>query len=132
MKTNKLIINTKSKSYPIHFGSNILNLVGGIMKKNLPDVNKVCIISDRKLPKVLLKNLVRSLKKYNLKIYKFTSNEKNKNINLANQIIEELLKNNFNRSDCIIGFGGGIISDLSAFVSSLTKRGLNFFITFLF
>ncbi len=126
MKTNKLIINTKSKSYPIHFGSNILNLVGGIMKKNLPDVNKVCIISDRKLPKVLLKNLVRSLKKYNLKIYKFTSNEKNKNINLANQIIEELLKNNFNRSDCIIGFGGGIISDLSAFVSSLTKRGLNF------
>tara|TARA_B100000029_G_scaffold467394_1_gene503618 strand:- start:1199 stop:2323 length:1125 start_codon:yes stop_codon:yes gene_type:complete len=126
MKTTKLTINTKSKSYPIYFGNNIFKLVGNLMKKNLPDVKKICIISDKKLPKKFLKNLVRVLKRYKLKIYKLESNEKNKNINVANRITEELLKNNYNRSDCVIGFGGGIVSDLSAFIASLTKRGLNF------
>ena len=37
-----------------------------------------------------------------------------------------MLKNNLNRSDCIISFGGGVIGDLSAFVSNLTKRGIKF------
>ena len=37
-----------------------------------------------------------------------------------------MLNDNLNRSDCIIAFGGGIISDLSAFVSNLTKRGIKF------
>jgi len=36
------------------------------------------------------------------------------------------LKDNFNRSDCIISFGGGILGDLSSFISNLTKRGLKF------
>ena len=40
--------------------------------------------------------------------------------------MNNLLKNNFNRSDCVIAFGGGIIGDLSAFVSNLTKRGIKF------
>ena len=38
----------------------------------------------------------------------------------------EILKNNFNRSDCVIALGGGIFGDLSAFVSNLTKRGIKF------
>ena len=32
-----------------------------------------------------------------------------------------MLKNNFNRSDCIIALGGGVLGDLSAFISSLTN-----------
>jgi len=126
MKYHKLIVKTKSKIYPIYFGNNILNSVGRLIEKNLPNVKKICIISDNKLPKVLLKKLTKPLKKYNLKIYKFSSNEKNKNIVVANNIINKLLKENFNRSDCVIAFGGGVIGDLSAFVSNLTKRGLKF------
>ena len=126
MKKTKIIIKTKSKSYPIYFGSNILKITGGLVEKNLPGVKKICIISDNNLPKLLLKKLVNSLKKYELSIYKLSANEKNKNIKVGNKIIEYLLKNNFNRSDCIIGFGGGVIGDMSAFISNLTKRGLKF------
>ena len=54
MKNNKLIVKTKSKTYPIFFGNNILNKTGGLIKKNLPTVKKICIISDSKLPKLLL------------------------------------------------------------------------------
>ena len=105
MKSNKLIIKTKSKIYPIYFGDDILKETGKLIKKNLPDVKKICIISDNKLPKILFNKLLNSLKKYNLKIYKLSSNEKTKSLKVANRIIENLLKNNFNRSDCIIAFG---------------------------
>ena len=126
MKNSKLIVKTKSKTYPIYYGNNILRTIDRLIKKNLPSVKKICIISDNKLPKILLKKLIKSLKKYDLKVYKLSANEKTKSFNVANKIIELLLKNNFNRSDCVIAFGGGVLGDLSAFISSLTKRGLKF------
>ena len=126
MKNIKLIINTKSKSYPVFFGKNFLNTVGILIKKNLPNVKKICIIIDNRLPKIYTEKLILSLKSYELKVYKITANEKNKNITVANKIIESLLKENFNRSDCVIAFGGGVVGDLSAFISNLTKRGLKF------
>jgi len=126
MKNIKFIVKTKSKSYPIYFGNNILNITGKLIRKNLSRTKKICIISDKKLPKLLLNKLIRSLKKYDLIIFRLTASEKTKSIGVANKIIEKLLKDNFNRSDCVIAFGGGVLGDLSAFVSNLTKRGLKF------
>jgi len=126
MKKNKIIVTTKSKIYPIFFGNNILNTTGNIIKKNLPNVKKICIISDNKIPKKFLKILTKSLRKYKIKVYKLTANEKTKNFNLAYKIIQQLLKDDFNRSDCLIALGGGVIGDLTAFIANLTKRGLNF------
>ena len=69
MKSIKLIVKTESKSYPIYFGNNILDTTGKLIKKNLPTVKKICIISDNKLPKILLKKLIKSLKRYDLKLF---------------------------------------------------------------
>jgi len=126
MRTIKLNVKTKTKNYPIYFGDNILNKTGKLIKKNLPNVKKVSIVSDNKLPKKLLTKLLRSLKSYDVKLFKLSANEKNKSLSVANKIIQQLLKKNFNRSDCLIAFGGGILGDLSAFISSLTKRGIKF------
>tara|TARA_B100000959_G_scaffold283282_1_gene351792 strand:- start:1030 stop:2139 length:1110 start_codon:yes stop_codon:yes gene_type:complete len=126
MKIIKLNVKTKTKNYPIYFGNNILNKTGKLVKKKLPGVKKVCIISDNKIPKKLLMQLLKSLKNYDIKLFKLTANEKNKSLSVANKIIEQLLKINFNRSDCLISFGGGILGDLSAFISNLTKRGIKF------
>ena len=126
MKNTKFIVKTQSKTYPIYFGNNILNKTGSLIRKNLPGVKKICIISDNNLPNFFLKRLVKSLKKYHVKVYKITSSERIKNLKVANKIIEQLLNNNFNRSDCVIALGGGILGDLSSFISNLTKRGLKF------
>ena len=37
-----------------------------------------------------------------------------------------MLSKNFNRSDLIIGVGGGITGDVVGFVASIFKRGINF------
>ena len=125
MKNTKIIIKTKSKSYPVYFGNQTIASVGALIKKNLPNVKKICIISDKNLPFDLLKKLNKSIKKYNPKIYRLAASEKIKSLKIAEKIINDLLKNNFNRSDCVIAFGGGIIGDLGAFIASLTKRGVN-------
>jgi 3-dehydroquinate synthase len=126
MKSNKFIVKTISKSYPIYFEKNILIKAGKLINKNLPNVKKICIICDNKLPKHLINKLYKSLRKYSVTICKLTANEKNKNIKVAQKIIEQLLKEDFNRTDCVIALGGGMIGDISAFISNLTKRGLKF------
>ena len=61
MNNTKLIVKTKSKSYPIYFGNNILKKTERLIRKNLPNVKKVCIISDNKLPKLIIKNLTKQM-----------------------------------------------------------------------
>jgi len=126
MKIKKITVKTKTKNYPIYFGNEILTYVETAIKKKLPDVKKVYIVNDKKIPRVKLKKLVKALKKYKPKVYNLSANEKNKSLKIAKKLIESFLKNNINRSDCIISFGGGVLGDLSAFVASLTKRGIHF------
>ena len=45
---------------------------------------------------------------------------------MLNFYLEKLLVKNFNRSDLVIGVGGGITGDVSGFVASIFKRGINF------
>ena len=74
-----------------------------------------------------IKKLIKSLKKYDLKIYKLSANEKTKSLKVANKIIEKLLKDNFNRSDCVIAFGGGILGDLSGFYFKSYKKRIKIY-----
>ena len=59
-------------------------------------------------------------------IHFFNSNEKNKNQENVNIILNKLLKNNFRRNDCIISIGGGITGDVAGFAASIYKRGIKF------
>ena len=126
MKNSKIIVKTADKSYPVYFGNGIIDLTGSLIKKKIPNARKVFLIVDKKLPVALLKKLKKSLKKYELIICKLHVTENIKNYKMAFQLIENLLKHNFKRSDCVISLGGGILGDLSAFVSNLTKRGIKF------
>ena len=74
----------------------------------------------------MIKKIKKSIKNKNIFIYYLNANEKNKNQNTANSILEMLLTKNFTRYDCLISIGGGITGDIGSFVSSLFKRGLKF------
>ena len=53
-------------------------------------------------------------------------NENLKTLNKANELIEVLIKNRFNRNDLVLAVGGGIVGDFAGFVASILKRGINF------
>jgi len=125
MKKIRLLVKTKSKNYPIIIGSNIINKIKNILKKNKISFKKVLIVCDTKIPKKKLIFLKKILTKKKF-IHYFNTSEKNKNLKSINIILNKLFKYNFNRNDCIISLGGGITGDVSGFAASIYKRGLKF------
>lgn len=50
--------------------------------------------------------------------------EEHKSFESAQQIIARLQDAGFTRGDCVVGFGGGMITDLAGFVASIYMRGI--------
>ena len=125
MKQIKLTINTKSKKYPIIIGNGISNNLSKILVKNSISFNKCLFVVDSKIKKKIILKIVKNFKKKKI-LHIFKANEKNKNQKNVDKIINVLLKNNFQRNDCLISIGGGITGDVSAFASSIYKRGIKF------
>ena len=126
MRNQEIRFNSQKQNYSILIGKNILNILPNKIKLLCPKTKKIAIVYDRKVPKKFKRNLRKKLKSYNLLFLNFNANEKNKSIKIVNTYLNVLLKNNFNRSDLIIGLGGGITGDVTGFVASIFKRGINF------
>ena len=126
MKINRILVKTKSKTYPILVGDKLINNLPKILKKNNLEFKKCLIIIDKNIPTKYLSLLKFKLRNKKTFIHKFNSSEKNKNFQSVNFLLEILLKNNFNRDDLLISVGGGIIGDVSGFVANIFKRGIKF------
>ncbi len=124
MKPIKLKVKTKSDSYPIIIGSNIIKNLDTHLKKNSINFNKCLLIIDNKVPRKMILKITKSLKKRKISKFVYNANEKNKNLNSINKILQILLNKNFSRLDCVITVGGGITGDVGGFAASLYKRGL--------
>ena len=126
MKKIRLNVKTKSKTYPIIVGKNIIAQTSNILKSNNINFEKNLIVVDTKIPKEKLNILKKKITSKRKIIHFFNASEKNKNLKNVNLILNKLFKFNFNRNDCIISFGGGIVGDVSGFAASIFKRGLKF------
>ena len=122
MKINRL----KAKDYSIIIGKNSMTSLASEVKNLCPKCKKIAVIIDKKIPKKFLSKLRKNLKKYKLFVFFVSSSEKIKNLDKTNLLLNKLLKLNFNRSDLIVALGGGIIGDMTGFVASIFKRGINF------
>ena len=126
MKPIKLNIITRSENYPIIIGSNIIRNLAIYLKENSINFKQCRLIIDKRVPKKLILKITRSLKEKKISKFIFNANEKNKNLNNINKILQILLNKNFSRLDCVITVGGGITGDVGGFAASLYKRGLGF------
>ena len=121
-----LPIKTKSKTYNIYIGNNIILKISHILKKENINFKKSLIIVDKNVPKVFIKIIKSKLKCKKKLVYLFNPSEKNKNLTYVNSILEILFKNNFTRNDSIFCLGGGIAGDVTGFAASIFKRGIKF------
>jgi len=126
MKLTKLIVKTKSQTYPIIIGFNFMSKISKIIKENSISFNKCLLVIDKKVPQNLISKVKKSFKNKKIFIYLINANEKNKNLKSTNKILEILLNANFSRKDCLITIGGGITGDVGGFAASLFKRGIQF------
>ena len=126
MKPIKLKVKTNLDHYPIIIGSNLIRNLNSYLNKNSIIFNQCLLVIDKKVPKRLINNITKALKRKKVFKFNFDASEKNKNIKYVNEILKILLNKNFSRQDCLITIGGGITGDVGGFASSLFKRGLNF------
>ena len=126
MKPIKINIKTKSETYPIIIGSNIIKNLSFHLNESFIKFNNCLLLIDKKVPKKMISKITKSLEKKKITKFFFNANEKNKNLNNVKKILQVLLNKNFSRRDCIITIGGGITGDVGGFVASLYKRGLKF------
>ena len=126
MKNQEIKFKSQNQNYSILIGKNVINLLSKKIKSLCPKTKKVAIILDSGIPNKFKKIIKAKLKNYDLLILPFIPSEKKKSIKTVNFFLNKIISKNFNRSDLIIGFGGGITGDVAGFVSSIFKRGINF------
>ena len=126
MKMHELKFRNSYQNYSIIIGSNCLSIIQKKIKRLCPKTKKIVLIFDTKVPKKFEKIFKGKLKNYETFFIPFKANEKSKSLNTVEKLLQKVLLKNLSRSDLIISVGGGITGDVSGFVASIYKRGINF------
>ncbi|MDF2541972.1 MAG: hypothetical protein K0S47_1690 [Herbinix sp.] len=86
------------------------------------------IVSDQTVSSFYLEECRKHIQPIAKEVYKyvFPSGEKNKNLDTVNACYEHLIHHAFDRNDCLIALGGGVVGDLTGFVAATYLRGVRF------
>jgi len=126
MKSQEIKFKSLNHNYSIIIGNNTLNFLPKKINSLCPRTKKIAVIIDSNIPIKFKKIIKDKLKRYDLLILPFIASEKNKSMKKIDFYLNKILSKNFNRSDLIIGLGGGITGDVAGFTASIYKRGINF------
>ena len=121
----ELLAGKKNDQYRIIIGQN------SISKKNIVPLvkghKKLLLISDTGVPEDIIKKITAITKNHSkVFVIILDQGEKAKSLSNYQSIINFLIDNKFDRSDGIIAVGGGVIGDISGFVSSTYLRGISY------
>ena len=90
------------------------------------DVNRKCfIVTDSGVPTEYSEKVAAACKQ--AVIYTFPEGEASKHIATYTAILEQLVKGDFTRSDCVIAVGGGVVGDMAGFAAATFMRGIDFY-----
>ena len=98
MKAQEIKFKNLNKNYSILIGDDILKILPNKVRLLCPQTKKIALIFDRGIPNKYKKSISKNLRRYELFIYNFTSNEKTKSLKSVNFLLNKLLSKNFNRS----------------------------------
>ena len=87
---------------------------------------KVAIITNPKVAGLHLGYLLNKISAKELYIITIPDGEEYKNQQSIDTILESLFNHRFNRNSMLIAFGGGVIGDMTGYISSIYQRGIDF------
>lgn len=118
-------VNLKKRSYNIVVGSSIINLLARYIA-GLHLGSDAYVITNMTIKNKYGDTLNKILKKsdFTVRFKTVPDTEKSKSIEMAASILKDIAHYDKKRRLFIIGFGGGVIGDLSGFLASIYKRGI--------
>lgn len=87
---------------------------------------KVAILTNPKVAGLHLQNLLSHIKADELFIITIKDGEKYKNLASIELILDQMFNSRLDRKSTLIGFGGGVITDMAGFAASIYQRGIDF------
>lgn len=126
MKTLEIKQNDK-KIYDIYLDDSYEHLLDKLKELNVLN-RKICIITDSNVAPLYLKEVSDICSEIASKVisFIFEAGEKNKNLNIIEQIYEKLILEKFDRNDFLIALGGGVTGDMTGFAAATYLRGISF------
>ena len=86
----------------------------------------VAIVTNPKVAGLHLEKLLKRIKAEEIYIITIGDGEEHKNINTLSFITERMFEHNLNRNSLLIGFGGGVVGDITGFAAAIYQRGIDF------
>lgn len=114
-------LDLKDNSYDIIVERGILKRVG----EHLNLERRVLIITDSGVPEDYARTVAKQCK--TPVVCTVESGEASKSLETFSKLLQTMLDNGFSRKDCVVAVGGGVVGDLSGFVSSAYMRGIDFY-----
>jgi 3-dehydroquinate synthase len=109
-----------------------IDVLNGLYKVNIGCIDKlkfnskVVVVSNTTLQKIHLDNFLLKIEAPSLKYIIIEDGEKYKTLSTVETILDFLCKNKIDRKSVLIGFGGGVVTDITGFVASIYQRGIGF------
>lgn len=118
------LINSSKESLLL-FTDNLSELLGNIC--NEIGKNKLFIVTDDNVAKLYLNDIIQLLNdRVSYEVLLLPHGEASKSFDGLNLIYEMLSANSASRSDYILNFGGGMITDLGGFAAATYMRGIKY------
>ena len=119
-------INLGDRSYPIYFYNDYKSI--GKCLETAKTNGKVVVITDRNVDEYQSEAFMKEMAETGLEVNKYIiePGEKSKNLNTVKNIYEYLIEQNLERKSALIALGGGVVGDITGFVSATYLRGIKF------
>lgn len=89
---------------------------------------RICIVTDSNVEKLYGKEVLKLLKGSCKKavLFSFPAGEASKNLDTVKKLYTFLIKEQFDRKDILVAFGGGVVGDLTGYCAATYLRGVDF------
>lgn len=90
--------------------------------------HKLCIVTDSNVAPLYLQTVKNKLHEKFEQVSEFIipAGEQNKTLDQIKKLYEHLILNGFDRKDCLIALGGGVIGDMTGYAAATYLRGIDF------
>jgi 3-dehydroquinate synthase len=114
-------------NYPIYIGQNLLNEYTQWLVP-LAASKKIVIITDEVVCKLHARNFAAILEEngYDVLLLGFAPGEESKSYEKFIYLLDEMLKHKCDRYSLCVAFGGGVVGDITGFVSASFMRGIRY------
>ena len=127
MQRLELSINQSARKSQINIGCGIRQDVGQLLSRVFTKPPpRVGIISNKRVFGLYGRPIVRSLKSAGFKTFKWLmpEGERYKSFKILEKAVGFLSENRFERNDCVLALGGGVVGDLAGFSAAIYLRGI--------